>query len=239
MKKIISKIASAVMAAGLLLGSAFSVYAEDVSDVELDTSEAVSIGSWGTSVKYQYDAFDTTRMTKDSKILVEFSVDGDTEINSAPIELVFQSWEYPDTDKAAADGTVWAKVSADTYDDHSAEFKYTDIVASYGSNNFEKVSCICFTATDAAKITVTKVTVTNCIETGSHYVDEEAAKEEAKEATKNNMTFTIIGIVAGIVLAVVIVVLIMNKKSSSAYDVSSGEFVSKKDTKDAKDAKKE
>ena len=41
----------------------------------------------------------------------------------------------------------------------------------------------------------------------------------------------IIGIVAGIVIAVVIIVVIMNKKSSSAYDVASGEFVSKKDTK--------
>lgn len=231
MKKIISKIAATFMAVGLSLASALSVYAADTSDVELDTSEAVSINNWGTSVKYQYDVFDTTRMTKDSKIKVEFTVDNDIEVKTAPIELVFQSWEYPDTSVALTDGTVWAKVQANTYDDKSAEFKYTDIVAAYGSDNFEKVSCICFTATDSAKITVTKVTVTDCIEKGSHYVDEEAVKEEAKKETKNNMTFTIIGIVAGVIIAIVVVVLIMNKKSSSAYDVSSGEFVSKKDTK--------
>lgn len=227
MKKFISRIAAAITAVGLSLTTAICAFAADTSDVELDVSEAVSIDNWGTSVKYQYDVFDTTRMTKDSKIKVEFRVDNDAEISTAPVELVFQSWEYPDTSIAQPDGTVWAKVQPYTYDDKSAEFKYTDIVAAYGSDNFEKVSCICFTATASAKITVTKVTVTDCVEKGTHYVDEEQVKEE----TKHNMTFIIIGIAAGIILAVVIIILIMNKKSSSAYDVSSGEFVSKKETK--------
>jgi hypothetical protein len=226
-KKFISRVLSAVMAVGMSLGIAFSAFAEDVSDVELDTSEAVEIGNWGTSVKYQYDAFDTTRMTKDSVIKVEFTTADDTELSSAPIELVFQSWEYPDTSIAAADGTVWAKISAASYKDNYAEFAYDDIVAAYGSDNFEKVSCICFTATAATDIKVTKVTVTNCVETGSHYVD----KTEQKEQNKKNMVFVIVGIAAGIILAVVIIVVIMNKKSSSAYDVTSGQFVDKKDAK--------
>jgi hypothetical protein len=226
-KKFISRVLSAVMALGMSLGMAFGAFADDVSDVELDTSEAVEIGNWGTSVKYQYDAFDTTRMTKDSVIKVEFTTADGVELNSAPVELVFQSWEYPDTSIAAADGTVWAKVSAASYENNTAEFKYDDIVSAYGSDNFEKVSCICFTATAATDIKVTKVTVTNCVETGTHYVD----KTEQKEQNKKNMTFVVVGIVAGIVLAVVIIILIMNKKSSSAYDVSSGQFVDKKDAK--------
>lgn len=111
---------------------------------------------------------------------------------------------------AQPDGSVWAKVSASEFDKTTAAFKYDDIVKAYGTDNFEKVSCICFTATDVADITVKKVTVTNCIEKGSHYVD----KEEQKEQNKNNMIFTIIGIVAGIVIAVVIIVVIMNKKAA-------------------------
>ncbi len=228
LKGLFSRVFSAAAAAVIAAGCALSAYAADTSDVELDTSDAISVGNWNTSAKYQYDTFDTTRMTKDSEIKVEFSMDTEAnKLSSAPIELVFQSWESPDTSMAQPDGSVWAKVSAAEFDKTTAVFKYDDIVKAYGTDNFEKVSCICFTATDVADITVKKVTVTSCIEKGSHYVDKEVQKEQ----NKNNMIFTIIGIVAGVVIAVVIIVVIMNKKSSSAYDVASGEFVSKKDTK--------
>lgn len=232
LRGLFSRVFSVAAAAVIAAGCALSAYAADTSDVDLDTSEAISVGNWGTSTKYQYDTFDTTRMTKDSEIKVEFSMDTEAnKLSSAPIELVFQSWESPDTSMAQPDGSVWAKVAAAEFDKSTAVFKYDDIVKAYGTDNFEKVSCICFTATDVADITVKKVTVTNCIEKGSHYVDKEAQKEEQKEKNKNNMIFTIIGIVAGVVIAVVIIVVIMNKKSSSAYDVASGEFVSKKDAK--------
>ena len=117
LRGLFSRVFSAAAAAVIAAGCALSAYAADTSDVELDTSEAISVGNWGTSAKYQYDTFDTTRMTKDSEIKVDFSMDTEAnKLSSSPIELVFQSWESPDTSMAQPDGLVWAKVSAAEFD---------------------------------------------------------------------------------------------------------------------------
>lgn len=236
--------AMALMALGLMAGQAVTAFAD--GDVVLDCTSAIESEDWSQSVKFGYSSdkpddpqfFDATRMTESSVITVSYEIIEQKEGGTAyPVELIFQSWSYPDTPMAAADGGVWAKVAPAEIGENTESFNYADIVAAYGTDNFEKVDCVLFGSTDSAKMKVTGVTVTNCTDEGHHWIDpsileaeENRAKEQA-EAKKKNIIFIIVGIVAGIAVAVGVIWLIISKKSSEAFDVSTGEFVDKKDAK--------
>lgn len=237
---------------------------EDLDDgnslksVEIDCKDAKETSNWGQSIIVEYIDFDTTRMTSKSQIIVDYKIDK-KDVEKAPCELVFQSWENPDTPMTDEEGKVWAKIAPSEFTDTQATFDYIDIIEAYGTANFEKVSAICIGDSGFCKLKCTGITITNCTDNGTHKVEaaqssseqqeessetveenvSSAAEAAAQPANTNvgsgnssgNVIFIIIGVVSGIVLAVGVVVIIMNKKSGAAYDVNSGKFVSKKKSK--------
>ncbi|MBQ8965457.1 hypothetical protein [Ruminococcus sp.] len=243
MKNVIGKIAAALMAAGIMAAQAVTVCAD--SDVTLDCTSAIESDNWSQSVKFGYNSedpadtasFDATRMTENSVIKVSYDIIEDhqldeTQATGYPVELIFQSWSNPDTPMVGTDGGVWAKVAPAKIDteNNTEEFNYADIVAAYGSDNFEKVDCVLFGSTNDAKILVKSATVTNCKDEGSHWVDPSIAEQE-KAATKKNIVGIVVGIVAGIAVAVGVIWFIISRKSREAFDVTTGEFVDKKDAR--------
>lgn len=256
--RVVSRFITGAMAAGIAAncGLVFSVSADKkTEDVTLDASSAIEADAWTQSAIFTYSAdddktFDATRMTEDSVIKVEYDIIEAHEATVGyPVELIFQSWSNPDTPMVKADGGVWAKVApvgagtAEADYSVSEEFAYADIVAAYGTDNFEKVDSILFGATDDAKIKVTGVTITNCLPAseGKHWVDPEIKKAEEKakkaeekkdkENKKKNVIGIAAGIVGGIVVAVGVIWFIISRQSKEAFDVSTGEFIDKKDAK--------
>lgn len=230
MKRFVSAILSAVMAAAALISSALPVYADDSSkveteDVTIDVSSASQCDYWGQSFTLEQAVFNASRMTKDSKIIVTYTSDEivETAGNKYNAELVFQSWDNT-TSPNAQEGNIWAKIAPIEYDDTSATYDYESIATAYGTNDFSEVYNIILGSTDRAKITCTGMTITN--------VKTEKYVEAEEKAGKTSPIIIIAAVVAGIVIAVVVIVIIMNKKSSEAFDVSTGEFISKKDVKE-------
>lgn len=239
-RNIIGKFAAAIMAAGIMACQALSVFAD--GDVQLDCKNAVESENWTQSVKFNYDnndpngtlGFDATRITEDTVFTVEYDVLEEHIPEDAatgyPMEMIFQSWTNPDTPNVTADGAVWARVAPASIDtDKNIEtFNYADIVAAYGSDNFEKVDCVLFGSTNDAKIKVKAVTVSACKDKGSHWVDPSIAEKE-KAAAKKNIIGIVVGIAAGIAVAVGVIWFIISSKSREAFDITTGEFVDKKD----------
>ena len=247
-KNIFGKISAAVMAAAIMAGQAIVACA--YGDVQLDCTNAVESDNWTQSIQFNYNnndpddlkCFDATRMTDQSVITVTYDILETYEPESYtgfPVELIFQSWSNPDTPMVKADGGVWAKVAPAVLDEenNTESFNYADIVAAYGSDNFEKVDAVLFGSTNDAKIKVKTVTITNCNDKGSHWIDpaiaeqEKKAQEQEKEAQKKNIVGIIIGIVAGVAVTVGVIWFIISSKSREAFDVSTGEFIDKKDAK--------
>ena len=254
--KVFGKITTAVMAAAIMAGQAITAFAD--SDVKLDCSNAVESNNWTQSIQFTYNnddpddlkCFDATRMTDQSVITVSYDIletyetDGPT---GYPVELIFQSWSNPeDTSMVNVTGGVWAKVAPVELDaeNNIESFNYEDIVAAYGTDNFEKVDAVLFGSTNDAKIKIKAVTITNCKDEGHHWVDpaiaeqakaqqekEKEAQEKVKAAEQKNIIGIIIGIVAGVAVAVGVIWFIISSKSREAFDVSTGEFVDKKDAK--------
>lgn len=234
MKKLITIIVSAALAITAAISSTFSVFAEDLSDVTVDVSSAKSAtikdGNRQQSIKVAFDKFDTTRLTDKSEVIVDFTIESPASNKKATnqyVEFVVQSWEKPDTSKADSSGSVWEIVQASSCTNSQAVFKYDDIVKAYGTKDFNKLSAIYVEAASTAKIKCTGLKFTNCLKNGTHKSDA----TQSNSSGKSNMLFIVIGIVSGIALAVGILMLILNKKSSKAFDVSSGEFVDKKKAK--------
>lgn len=241
-KNIIGRLAAAFMAAGIMACQALTGFAD--GDVELDCSYAVESESWTQSVKFNYNnddpngalGFDATRLTKDSVFTVKYDII-EEHIDEAtatgyPMEMIFQSWTNPDTPNVTADGAVWARVAPASVDTENniETFVYDDIVAAYGSDNFEKIDCVLFGSTNDAKILVTSVTVSACKDKGAHWVDPSIAERE-KAAAKKNVIGIVIGIAAGIAVAVGVIWFIISRKSREAFDITTGEFVDKKDAR--------
>lgn len=241
-KRIITGFAAALMSLGMLASNVTAIAASDVSDVEIDCSGAKEVKSWNTSISIGSDEFDATRLTKDSVLKIEYEItekiDSDTP-TGYPVECIFQSWEGSDA-PGNDDGSIWAKIAPSKFDDTSAEYTYKDITTyidlkdgsfmGYGTTDFSRVSCILFGATSDANIIVTKATFTNCLpeSEGKHWVDPEKVKEEKAQEAKSNMKL-IIGIVVGIVIAAGVVFFLLTQKSKKAFDVSTGQYVDKKD----------
>ncbi len=186
MNKIIKALTTAAACAAAIFTMSATAFAEDY---EFDVSSAAeSNGSWGQSFIY-YTAndmgeehtgnFDTTWMTPDSEVLIEYTYSGETmNADMAPLELIWQTWdggpfEIPEGIK------TWNKVAPYEFDDTSAKFSFEDIAAAYGTDDFKTVYAICVGDT-GVKLTVTKMTVTNCEITEA----EEETEAEAEEETE-------------------------------------------------------
>ena len=242
MKKFrVRSILAAIWAAGMLTVQPTAAFA--LGDVELDCTAATVSDNWAQSAKFTYSpedpnapaGFDATRMTEDSVVrvsyeLIEVHELPEGEATGYPVELVFQSWSDPDTPLTDSDGRVWATVAPSSIDEGNniEYFKYSDIAKAYGTNDFGKVDRMLFSSTNDAKMKVTSVTVTECKETGDHWVASAGA--EAEKASRDRSLAVIVGGTA-LILAMImgIIWFILGKKTGEAFDLATGEFIDKRD----------
>ncbi len=156
--------AAAALFAAAVIGT--GVCAEDYT---FDVSAAVeSDGNWGQSFKEMTpqggdinnaENFDPCSMTPDSEIIAEFSIPEDAIVGSAPVELIWQTWDGPfDPDPNVK--SEWNKVAAYSYTRDTAKFSYNDIVTAYGTSDFSTVYAICIGDTGSS-VLLTSLTVTN------------------------------------------------------------------------------
>ncbi|MBP3796872.1 MAG: hypothetical protein J6I46_03725 [Ruminococcus sp.] len=242
MKKFrVRSILAAIWAAGMLTVQPTAAFA--LGDVELDCTAATVSDNWAQSAKFTYSpedpnaptGFDATRMTEDSVVrvsyeLIEVHELPEGEATGYPVELVFQSWSDPDTPLTDSDGRVWATVAPSSIDEGNniEYFKYSDIAKAYGTNDFGKVDRMLFSSTNDARMKVTSVTVTECKETGDHWVASAGA--EAERASRDRSLAVIVGGTA-LILAMImgIIWFILGKKTGEAFDLATGEFIDKRD----------
>lgn len=190
MKKILNSLSAAAAALFTAVLMTVTVFAQDY---EFDVSSAKqSNGSWGQSYVH-YTAlsgeenaanFNPTWMTSDSEVIVEYTYEGTA--SSYPAELIWQTWDDgPNGVNPDVAGT-WNKVAPYEYSDTQAKFSYSDIVAAYGTDNFDTVYAIDI-GDAGVKLTVTSMTITNCnIESAP--AETEAETEEETEAETEEET---------------------------------------------------
>lgn len=166
---------------------AATAYAEDYTFDVSGASE--SGGKWGQSFicytalgNEEYsENFNPMWMTSDSEVIVDYTYKG--EANGSPVELIWQTWgdgpvkPNPDVTKD------WNKIAPYEYTDTEAKFSFSDIAASYGSDNFDTVYAICVGDT-GVNLTVTGMKVTNCNITAPVQTEETAAEAETEAQTE-------------------------------------------------------
>lgn len=166
---------------------AATAYAEDYTFDVSGASE--SGGKWGQSFicytalgNEEYsENFNPMWMTSDSEVIVDYTYTG--EANGSPVELIWQTWgdgpvkPNPDVTKD------WNKIAPYEYTDTEAKFSFSDIAASYGSDNFDTVYAICVGDT-GVNLTVTGMRVTNCNITAPVQTEETAAEAETEAQTE-------------------------------------------------------
>ncbi|MBR1393787.1 MAG: hypothetical protein IJ561_08155 [Ruminococcus sp.] len=162
--------------------------AKDIlSPFSVDVSEAKEVTNWGQSISARTEFFDASRMTTKSRVLVYFTADDEYE--NCPVELIMQSWEFPDTPEASEDGKVWAKAQAADYGDGWALFNYTDLIETYGTADFNQVSAINVGDTNQCSIICTGLYITNCKAIGTHKSNEET-DESSEDASSEEPAVT-------------------------------------------------
>ena len=166
---------------------AATAYAEDYTFDVSGASE--SNGKWGQSFicytalgNEEYsENFNPMWMTSDSEVIVDYTYKG--EANGSPVELIWQTWgdgpvkPNPDVTKD------WNKIAPYEYTDTEAKFSFSDIAASYGSDNFDTVYAICVGDT-GVNLTVTGMKITNCNITAPVQTEEAAAEAETEAQTE-------------------------------------------------------
>lgn len=166
---------------------AVTAYAEDYTFDVSGASE--SNGKWGQSFTC-YTAlgneefsenFNPMWMTSDSEVIVDYTYKG--EANGSPVELIWQTWGDGPAEPNPDVTKNWNKVTPYEYTDTEAKFSFSDIAASYGSDNFDTVYAICVGDT-GVNLTVTGMKVTNCNITAPVQTEEAAAEAETEAQTE-------------------------------------------------------
>lgn len=219
-RSLLRKITAAVSAAALTLSLSAGVSAA-VKDYDFDVSNAPVLEPWA-SYAIGMDHYDPTKITADSQVIVTYSCEYTSEgRTTAPVELIVQSWSFPDTPMANSTGSVWAKVAPVEYDDEHAVFNYEDMVAAYGTSDFEKVDALCIGATNDVNLTLSSCTITNCGD--DMYI--EMTDAQRAEAYKNALIIVLASALALIIIIIVVFMIILKRKTSYAYDPTLGKYV--------------
>ncbi|MCI7767572.1 MAG: hypothetical protein MSJ26_06280 [Oscillospiraceae bacterium] len=219
-RSLFRKITAAVSAAALTLSLSAGVSAA-VKDFDFDVSGAPVLEPWA-SYSIGMDHYDPTKITEDSQVIVTYSceyISGST--GSSPVELIVQSWSFPDTPMANSSGSVWAKVAPVEYDDEHAVFNYADMAAAYGTYDFSGVDSINIGATNGVNLTLKSCTITNCGE--DMYI--EMTDAQRAEAYKNALIIVLASALAIIIIIIVVFMIILKRKTSYAYDPTLGKYV--------------
>lgn len=188
MKKILKSAMAALTACMAAVVMAFTVSAE-VKDVELSTTRATMCPAWGQSVTYTASDFKIANFTENTEVIIEYETDGGAMPDNGynPAELIFQNY--------VLDPPIWCQVTPYEFDETSAKFKYSDIVAAYvdlgGKEDLSDVNNVCIGATFVG-VKATKVTITNIEEaevtTTTTAATTEAVTEPETEATTEATT---------------------------------------------------
>lgn len=165
---------------------AATAYAEDYTFDVSGASE--SGGKWGQSFicytalgNEEYsENFNPMWMTSDSEVIVDYTYKG--EANGSPVELIWQTWGDGPVEPNPDVTKDWNKIAPYEYTDTEAKFSFSDIAASYGSDNFDTVYAICVGDT-GVNLTVTGMKVTNCNITAPVQTEETAAEAETEAQT--------------------------------------------------------
>lgn len=166
---------------------AATAYAEDYTFDVSGASE--SGGKWGQSFicytalgNEEYsENFNPMWMTSDSEVIVDYTYKG--EANGSPVELIWQTWGDGPVEPNPDVTKDWNKIAPYEYTDTEAKFSFSDIAASYGSDNFDTVYAICVGDT-GVNLTVTGMKVTNCNITAPVQTEETAAEAETEAQTE-------------------------------------------------------
>lgn len=187
MKKLLKAMSAAAVGVLSCAVLAVTAYAEDYT---FDVSGATETnGQWSQSFSY-YTAlgseefaanFNPMWMTSDSEVIVDYTYTG--EANGAPVELIWQTWDDGPAEPNPDVTKKWNKVTPYEYTDTEAKFSFSNIAASYGSDNFDTVYAICVGDT-GVNLTVTGMKVTNCNITAPVQTEETAAEAETEAQTE-------------------------------------------------------
>lgn len=176
MKKMMKFAMSVLTVCVAMIVMTVTVFAE-VKDVELSTTRASMCPAWGQSITYTASDFKIADFTEDTEVIIEYETDGGAMPDNGynPAELIFQNY--------SSDPQVWCQISPYEYDETTAKFAYSDMVAAYadlgGMEDLSDVNNVCVGATFVG-VKVTKVTVTNCeVEEATTTVTTTAATTEA------------------------------------------------------------
>lgn len=154
MKKI-SKLFSAAAATLLaVIMSAVTAAAAD-DDICLFEGEGRSNGKWGQAYSLNIRANDKyaqlmTMLSENSKIYVDFTLEGTPAPNTYGIEFILQKWEKQGGD------SVWAQTPPIDVTDGVATFDYASLAKTFGSDDLSAVDQIYVGDTNAV-IKVTRV----------------------------------------------------------------------------------
>lgn len=176
MRRIFTALTAAAMTVAVAVSGAITAFAKE--DVEIDVSKAVESKGWKQSFKLDAETFNPERLSADSQVKIEFSAD--KEYDKAPVELILLSWDNTDSPNADEDGGVWAKVAPSDFGEGTATFDFDDMAEAYGSKDFKQVKQILIGDTDIAKIKLTKMTITNCIESSMLEDDNASSLSDVK-----------------------------------------------------------
>lgn len=154
MKKI-SKLlsAAAVMLLALIMSAVTAFAAED--DILVFEGEGKSNGSWGQAYCLNIHENDKyanliLMLNKDSKIYVDFELEGTPTINTQGITFILQKWEKEGGDQ------IWAQTAPTEVADGVATFDFASLADTYGSEDFTSVDQV-YVGDTGAVLTVTKI----------------------------------------------------------------------------------
>jgi len=152
LSKWLSGIFTAAVTAAL---TAVTVFAAD--DYIMFEGESASQKAWGQAVTYYIQqhanaGIKITDLKEGSKIIVEYSVNGDD--NGDDIELIFQNWQEED----GSGENLWKQIQPAENSDGTAVFLYADMVSTYGTDDFSTVKAVNI-GDRGTPITVTKVAI--------------------------------------------------------------------------------
>lgn len=227
-RSVIRKITAAAGAALLTISLSAGVSAA-VRDFDFDVSNAPVLEPWA-SYSIGMDHYDPTKMNPDTQVIVSYSCEYiNSSKSDSPVELIVQSWSFPDTPMVNSSGSVWAKVAPAEYDDSHAVFNYSDMVSAYGTADFSGVDSLNIGATDGVNLTVSSCTITNCDE--DMYI--EMTDAQRADMYKNALIIVLASALAIIIIIIVVFMIILKRKTSYAYDPTLGKYV-KMDKSDKK-----
>lgn len=154
MKKVSKWLSAVAVTLLTVIMSAVTAFAAE-DDILVYEGEGKSNGSWGQAYNLNIRGNDKyanliLMLGENSKIYVDFEVEGTPTTNTQGITFILQKWEKEGGDQ------IWAQTPPTDVTDGVATFDYASLADTYGSDDFSTVDQI-YVGDTGAVLTVTKV----------------------------------------------------------------------------------